>query len=132
MRCLPYGQTLTYWPLRGLLIGLLGEEITKAAVISVFTKTVAEHRKTDAFTRYGKIAQALAAGDYSRLARAIDEAESHHLVVHAARMRIVLAQCTGDRTQLERARSVLQHLGDRQFLHRLEEVEAALREESKL
>jgi class 3 adenylate cyclase len=24
-RCLPYGQTLTYWPLRGLLEGLLGE-----------------------------------------------------------------------------------------------------------
>jgi len=28
-RCLPYGQTLTYWPLRGLLTDLLGGEIAK-------------------------------------------------------------------------------------------------------
>jgi predicted ATPase len=26
-RCLPYGQTLTYWPLRGLLEGLLGADV---------------------------------------------------------------------------------------------------------
>ena len=38
VRCLPYGQTLTYWPLRGLLSGLLGEEISKSGVVSVFTR----------------------------------------------------------------------------------------------
>jgi hypothetical protein len=41
-------------------------------------------------------------------------------------MRIVLAQQTGDRAQLERARPVLERLGDRQFLRRLAEVEGAL------
>jgi hypothetical protein len=42
-------------------------------------------------------------------------------------MRIVLAQRTSDRAQLERARPVLERLGDRQFLRRLEEVAATLR-----
>jgi hypothetical protein len=41
-------------------------------------------------------------------------------------MRIVLAQRTGDHEPLERARLVLERLGDRQFLHRLEEVAATL------
>jgi class 3 adenylate cyclase len=72
------------------------------------------------------IAEALAAGDDAQLAVAIDEAEAHGLVPHAARMRIVLAQRTGNRAQLDRARSALERLGDRQFLRRLEEVEAAL------
>ncbi|HEV2583297.1 MAG TPA: adenylate/guanylate cyclase domain-containing protein, partial [Ktedonobacteraceae bacterium] len=37
VRCLPYGQTLTYWPLRGLLDGLLlGEPIAKSTVERVF------------------------------------------------------------------------------------------------
>jgi class 3 adenylate cyclase/tetratricopeptide (TPR) repeat protein len=72
------------------------------------------------------IAQALADGDDARLEQAIDEAEAHQLVVHAARMRIVLARHTGDRKQLARARCVLEQLGDRQFLRRLEDVEAAL------
>ena len=70
--------------------------------------------------------EALASGDTVRLAAAIDAAEAHHLVVHAARMRIVLAQRTGDRAPLARARPVLERLGDRQFLRRLEEVQAAL------
>jgi hypothetical protein len=43
-------------------------------------------------------------------------------VAHVARMRIVLAQRSCDLAQLERARPVLQRLGDRQFLRRLEEV----------
>jgi class 3 adenylate cyclase len=72
------------------------------------------------------IAEALAAGDDVRLAVAIDEAEAHGLVPHAARMRIVLAQRTGDPAPLERARAVLERLGDRQFLRRLEEVRGAL------
>ncbi|HYU72761.1 MAG TPA: hypothetical protein VEL31_08770, partial [Ktedonobacteraceae bacterium] len=69
---------------------------------------------------------ALAARDNERLAQAIDAAEASNLVVHAARMRIVLAQRSGDRTYLERARPLLEQLGDRRFLHRLEEVDAAL------
>jgi class 3 adenylate cyclase len=72
------------------------------------------------------IAEALAAGDDAQLAAAIDEAEAHGLVPHAARMRVVLAQRTGDDEQLERARPVLERLGDRQFLRRLEEVRGAL------
>jgi predicted ATPase len=31
-RCLPYGQTLTYWPMRGLLAGLLGSELAHPEV----------------------------------------------------------------------------------------------------
>jgi tetratricopeptide (TPR) repeat protein len=73
------------------------------------------------------VAEALTSGDTIRLAEAIDAAEACHLVVHAARMRIVLAQRTADRTPLMRARPVLERLGDRQFLRRLEEVEAALK-----
>jgi len=77
------------------------------------------------------IAEALVASDLARLATAIDEAETHGLVVHAARMRVVLAQRSGDRTQLERARPVLERLGDRRSLRRLEEVAAALSEEGQ-
>jgi class 3 adenylate cyclase len=72
------------------------------------------------------IARALADDDNTRLAHAIDEADLHGLIPHAARMRVVLAQRTGDPTRLEQARSVLEHLGDRQFLRRLEEVQGAL------
>jgi hypothetical protein len=78
---------------------------------------------TDAVT---EVAEALTSGDTLRLAAATDAAEARQLVVHAARMRIVLAQRTGDRTPLMRARPVLERLGDRQFLRRLEEVQAAL------
>jgi hypothetical protein len=80
--------------------------------------------QTDVFT---EVAEALNSGDIIRLAAAIDAAEARHLVVHAARMRITLAQRTGDPTPLARARPVLERLGDRQFLRRLEEVEAALK-----
>ncbi len=72
------------------------------------------------------IAQALIDNDNEQLAIAIDEAEAHHLVVHAARMRIILAQRTGDRSQLERARPVLERLSDRHSLRRLDEVAAHL------
>jgi hypothetical protein len=71
--------------------------------------------------------EALASGDTTRLAAMIDAAEAGHLVVHAARMRIVLAQRTGEFAPLVRARPVLECLGDQQFLHRLEEVWAALK-----
>lgn len=36
-RCLPYGQSLAYWPLRGLLEGLIGE-IDRDRVAAVFTR----------------------------------------------------------------------------------------------
>lgn len=72
------------------------------------------------------ITEALAAGDDVQLAAAIDDAGAHGLIPHAARMQIVLAQRTGDRSRLERARPVLERLGDRQFLRRLEAVAAAL------
>jgi hypothetical protein len=71
-------------------------------------------------------AEALAADDDAHLAAAIEDAEAHGLVPHAARMRIVLAQRTGDRAPLDIARPVLERLGDRQYLRRLEEVDAAL------
>jgi class 3 adenylate cyclase len=73
-----------------------------------------------------QIARALAEDDNMRLAQAIDEADSHGLIPHAARMRVVLAQRTGDRRYLAQARPVLDHLGDRQFLRRLEEAQGAL------
>jgi hypothetical protein len=68
----------------------------------------------------------LTSGETRRLAAAIDAAEARHLIVHAARMRIALAQRMGDASQLKRARPVLERLGDRQFLWRLEEVQRAL------
>jgi hypothetical protein len=68
------------------------------------------------------ITEAIAAGDTAALARAIDEAERHQLIPHAARVRIVLAEMSGDPAPLEQARPVLERLQDRQFLRRLEEV----------
>jgi hypothetical protein len=41
-------------------------------------------------------------------------------------MRLVLAERTGDREQLERARRILEHLGDRRSMRRLEAVAAEL------
>ncbi len=76
----------------------------------------------DQWTHLLELAEALENSDPVRLTRAIDEAEDHGMIEQAARLRIVLAQRTGDRTQLERARPVLEQLGDRQFLRRLEEV----------
>ena len=72
------------------------------------------------------IAQALLDDDNEALAHAINEAEEHQLVVHSARMRIVLAKRTGDRSQLERARPVLERLEDRLFLRKLREVDELL------
>jgi class 3 adenylate cyclase/tetratricopeptide (TPR) repeat protein len=80
----------------------------------------------DQFIRLVETAEALAQEDDARLSVAIDEAEAHGLIAQAVRLRIVLSQRTGDRTQLERARPVLERIGDRQFLRRLEKVSAAL------
>jgi tetratricopeptide (TPR) repeat protein len=82
--------------------------------------------QVDMALRCVEIADALAAGDAARLAQAIELAEAHGLVPHAARLQIVLAERTGDRAHLERARHVLQRLGDRQFLRRLEALSSSL------
>jgi murein endopeptidase len=73
------------------------------------------------------ISLALEQDDNSLLAQAIDRAEANQLVVHATRMRIVLAQRTGDRSHLERVRPVLQRLGDHMHLRKLEEVEQGMK-----
>jgi tetratricopeptide (TPR) repeat protein len=77
-------------------------------------------------TVLAELAEAVTAGDGARLAAAIEVLEARHCIPLAARKRIVLAQRTGDAVPLERARPVLERLGDRQFLRRLEEVQAAL------
>jgi hypothetical protein len=71
-------------------------------------------------------ANALEAGDMPGLALAIDQSEAFGLAPHAARMRIVLANLTGDPRPLARASPVLESLQDRQFLKRLQNVELAL------
>jgi hypothetical protein len=86
---------------------------------------------SNVMSRCVEIAQALSVEDHGRLAMAIDEAETHGLIPHAARMRIVLAQRTSDQTQLERARPVLEGLGDRRSLRRLEEIAATLDERGR-
>lgn len=73
-----------------------------------------------------RMAEAVATTDSASLAGIIEEFEAHGLIPHAARTRIVLAQWTGDRTHLERSRPVLERLGDRQFLRRLETVATTL------
>jgi hypothetical protein len=62
-------------------------------------------------TLLAELAEAVTFGDGARLAAAIEAAEGHHLIPLAARMRIVLAQQTGDASQLEQARPVLERLG---------------------
>ncbi len=73
-----------------------------------------------------EIAEALAKGDNAQLSEVIEKAEACGLIPQVARMRIVLAERTGDRSELERARPVLERLGDRQFLRRLEKISAEL------
>lgn len=80
----------------------------------------------DQIIRNLEIADALAQEDDVRLSIAIEEAEAHGLIAHAARLRLILARRTGDPIQLELARPVLEQIGDRQFLRRLEKVSAAL------
>ncbi|MBX5456674.1 MAG: AAA family ATPase [Thermogemmatispora sp.] len=75
---------------------------------------------------YLAIAQALATNDLPALARAIDAAETAGHPPHAARMRLVLAERSGDRRQLERARPTLERLRDRRALRHLAEIEALL------
>jgi class 3 adenylate cyclase/tetratricopeptide (TPR) repeat protein len=71
------------------------------------------------------LAEALAAQEYARMAFLIDELIACDCIVHATRMRLVLAQRTGDHEQLALARPVLERLGDQQFLRKLAEIEAS-------
>jgi hypothetical protein len=91
-----------------------------------FARAQAHTLNKSELLEYVRVAEALASGDDARLAEAIEEAEAGQLIAHAARMRIVLAQHTGDRAHLVRSRTVLERIGDRQFLRRLEEVAATL------
>ena len=75
-----------------------------------------------------EIAEACQANDPERLEQAIDAAEAHGLIPHTARMRIILAQRSGKHAPLIQARAVLERLGDRHFLRRLQAVEASLRQ----
>lgn len=65
--------------------------------------------------------------DLEQLAAAIDMVDALGRVPDTARLRIVLAEMSGDPSPLDLARPVLERLEDRQFLRRLEEVAAALR-----
>jgi tetratricopeptide (TPR) repeat protein len=76
----------------------------------------------DLTLRASNIVKALHANENEALARAIDEAEAHQLIVHAARMRIVLAKRTGDLSHLARAQPVLERLGDRLFLRKAQMI----------
>lgn len=71
-------------------------------------------------------ALALASNDTARLEHAINEAEAHGLIPHAARMRIVLAQRSGKLAPLMSVRPVFERLGDQQSLRRLQDVVSAL------
>lgn len=77
-------------------------------------------------TRVLDVCRAVSLEDSAVLSLAIDSADRAHLLSHAARMRIVLAEMAGDPGPLGPARQVLEQLQDRQFLRRLDEVEAAV------
>jgi hypothetical protein len=76
---------------------------------------------------YFAVAKAIKDRDPAQLAAAIDAMDTQGWVPETARLRIVLAEMTGDPALLEQARPVLERLEDRQFLRRLEEVAASLR-----
>jgi hypothetical protein len=87
-------------------------------------------QREDGLKRWYEIAQSLSDDDNTRLAVAIDEAEAHGLIPHATRMRVILARRTGDPSLLERARPILERLGDKLFLRKLERIAADLTHDS--
>jgi hypothetical protein len=124
----PYLRMKEFRYVGALTLMFLSERSVEAtdALLSLARAQGATERP-DFILRSVAVAEAVAADDNARLAAAIEDAEAHDLMPHAARMRIVLAQRTGDRAPLDRARPVLEQLGDRQFLRRLEEVQGALK-----
>jgi hypothetical protein len=85
------------------------------------------HDSDEAGPSFVPAALAIKDHDATRLAAAIDQAEREGRIPDVARMRIVLAEMTGDPGPLELARPVLEQLQDRQFLRRLDDVAASLR-----
>jgi hypothetical protein len=85
------------------------------------------HDSDEAGPSFVPAALAIRDHDPARLAAAIDQAERAGRIPDVARMRIVLAEMTGDPGPLELARPVLEQLQDRQFLRRLDGVAASLR-----
>jgi hypothetical protein len=89
------------------------------------------HDHADEFRWFGPsyvtVAKAIRDRDPALLAAEINAVEAQGRVPDTARLRIVLAEMTSDPAPLEQARPVLERLGDRQFLRRLEEVAASLR-----
>jgi hypothetical protein len=108
-----YPETLMFLSERGIRAP---QELLEAAAAEAYVEQVPFP------LLYLAIAEALSVDDDERLAAALEDAEQGGVVAHVARMRIVLAQLNGDHAQLEQARPVLQRLGDRQFLRRLDEV----------
>ncbi|GHO43305.1 hypothetical protein KSX_14680 [Ktedonospora formicarum] len=93
-----------------------------------FPPKLVENTQTDSFGRSTinqmsvGMAEAMLNNDSDELESHIDQLEEMQAVVHAARMRIVLAERNGDRSHLERARLILEGIQDRQFLRRLNDV----------
>jgi hypothetical protein len=110
----------------GLVLMFLNEHgLPAAANLLEFCRARARAERIVPLSQVVRISEAIAAGDALRLARAVNTSEAHGLVAHASRMRVVLARRTGDRTQLDLARPVLERLGDRQFLRTLADVAAS-------
>lgn len=100
--------------------------VVPGAMIEYIRELRAQPSIPDAIPPSIEITEAIAARDPAALARAIDQAERHQLIPHAARVRVVLAEMLGDPAPLEGARPELERLQDQQFLRRLDEVAAAL------
>jgi hypothetical protein len=116
-----------YWAVHAPIVMFLSERgLPLPRTLRDLFASGLQMRHIDYLNRCTQIAEALAAEDDDSLAAAIQQAEEHNLIPHAARMRIVLAERSGDRAQLERAWPVLERLGDRQFLRRLQATAAAL------
>lgn len=93
--------------------------------------TLGDYYEDDLTMCASRVARALIADDNQALAQAIEDVEAHQLVVHGAHMRIVLARRSGDASHLARARAVLERLGDRLFLRKLQQVEDLLHREEQ-
>jgi class 3 adenylate cyclase/tetratricopeptide (TPR) repeat protein len=109
------------------ILGFLTDRgVTAPSALMTRLNTLISVQPMDHLIWLVEFAEALAEEDNVRLSTTIKEVEALSLFALAARMRIVLAQRTGDRSQLERARPTLERIGDRQFLRRLEKISAVL------
>lgn len=88
--------------------------------------SAADQHPAAASTLAPKVALMLAAGSVPDLAAVIHELYERDRVLTAARLGIVLARLSGDRTRLERPRAILEEIGDWRFLRRATDVAASL------